>query len=1590
MRARFGRIVDRLCVPWGGSLWMTPDGFLSEPPESLGLLTNQATSSPGGLEPVSSAATSGAVVMLGEPGLGKSTSLQGLVRDLPAWESVQAHEHGLAWVDLVEVDATTFDELVTEPLQRLPSVASGEDRTGAPSDGLEQATQPRLTLVLDGVDECPLEPKRLVGRLRRVLSRRDLGRLRLLVGCRTADYSPALHEFLTALLLELRVVELAPLTRANVAALAEDRGVDADAFLAAVGAASAGALAAVPLTLDLLLRLFQQDSRLVGGAVALFEQGVLALADEPDEDRRASELRTGSAHQRVAVAARVCATLVLCGKAAVWTGAASDVPETDVSSGALSGGGELGPAGPFDVSPELVAATLDTALFSSQGPERLGPAHATFASYLTARHLVNHDVAEQQLRSLLVVVNELGHAAIHPALRETAAWLVALAPERTSWLADVDAYNLAVHAAVVESLAVRGLLVRRLLEQAETVVLRDRSWARPRWNLFHSGLAGQLRPVLVAAVAADQAVRPSRYQVQLAIQLAREGGVAGLVGELCEIARVPNWDGWLRSWAVRAAAELDRELAAPRLCDLVPRLDRAADPDDELRGELLEACWPDHLPVDELLAALIPPGNPDLFGAYRSFRLRVMERLREEDLAAVLEWARGGMRSRVARSSLEAQEVPADRAFSADEADDSHPQPEDTGVFRPVDQPEHQIELLEALTDRALTGPGASGRVEAVAALLGPRLAAYDAVVPAPVDLIDATGQEPPDVRAFRRDLVVALLKITKDEREADLLVYGWRERRRQALRRGQSQDGIGDGDLARANSTSLVRQDDLGWLLELEAAADDEAAARLHILITAVFTPLDGGAQELAWQRKGTRIWDRVFARYFEAVDLRGQAAQRARTRQEPMAATTEGTPWAGRNDFIPLQRGRLAAAASGDATAFWQLCHFLQVAPDTGLLRPRHDDDVTTWPGIAVLEDDWLDSLLTAAKQYLITESPHADEWLGPERWDRRAWAGYLALALLARHRLLDTVANTTWVTWAPAILWFWAIPMDTGDRGLKRKLLAQVAAIAPDALIGPVVRILRGGLEAHTQPSELELLDAAWTGPLADALAPELSALVNDLLSDGARSSGLADALAQAAARLQATGASEQPTATDTPEQQAARRELQQAQDHLQSFIDTVELIARLLVKSADERGIDACRHLIEAVPARHQSIPLRSAGLHAAKVLLQANARVHWPAVLATARADATWSDDLMAQLASDWADPWLIDQLDEASLAELYVWIAERYPPETDVVIPGAHWVSPEEQVRHWREYVVQALANRGSVEAVRQLAGLVRRWPDRLALKGQLLHAEERQQETAWIPPTPAELLALLADRRRRLVRTGAELTDVLVDAIHDIAQSLPEHGQLLWDMRRIPRQQTIRNEDGIDASGVAPDARRTQYAEVWRPKNEHALSAYLKEQLQLRLAAKVVFINREVLVRQTSTSGGGDRVDLLVEAIALPGTPTGAIAAEDPGFYGVRVVIEVKGCWHEQLTSAMRAQLADDYLGEASTKHGVYLVGWFPVGQWNDTEDRRRSVTAQRDREQVAMELDRQATGLSRSLSLDLRCVVIDIPRLIPSTRNA
>ena len=56
-------------------------------------------------------------------------------------------------------------------------------------------------------------------------------------------------------------------------------------------------------------------------------------------------------------------------------------------------------------------------------------------------------------------------------------------------------------------------------------------------------------------------------------------------------------------------------------------------------------------------------------------------------------------------------------------------------------------------------------------------------------------------------------------------------------------------------------------------------------------------------------------------------------------------------------------------------------------------------------------------------------------------------------------------------------------------------------------------------------------------------------------------------------------------------------------------------------------------------------------------------------------------------------------------------------------------------------------------------------------------------------------------------------------------------------------------------------------------------------------------------------------------------------------------VVIEVKGCWHEMVNSSMETQLKGQYLHSSASRHGIYLVTWFPQEQWDDDDTRKASA---------------------------------------------
>lgn len=418
--------------------------------------------------------------------------------------------------------------------------------------------------------------------------------------------------------------------------------------------------------------------------------------------------------------------------------------------------------------------------------------------------------------------------------------------------------------------------------------------------------------------------------------------------------------------------------------------------------------------------------------------------------------------------------------------------------------------------------------------------------------------------------------------------------------------------------------------------------------------------------------------------------------------------------------------------------------------------------------------------------------------------------------------------------------------------------------------------------------------------------------------------------------------------------------------EAFEATLDIWERLLGKLLDsghDRGLELAVGTLSG--ASHPG-PERRMAVSAARRLLVNQPSSGW-SVVRPYLSNREFATSLALGLADDFTHGPIVRALDEDQLGELYRWLAELFPPEEDREIDGVHAVGAEEQARHWREAVVRNLANRGTDRAVAVLAGLTREFPQRLGIAANLVNARAAVQANAWSPPTPEELAQLFADVTRRLVRSNSELLALVIDVLLIAAAELPSHCELLWD--RTPASR--RTPKGSEEQGVL--------AETWRPKPEAALSAYLAHELQLRLTGRGVAVNREILVRPTNAYGAGDRTDLTVEA-PLVHDPFDTHPIAPPA--RVAVVVEVKGCWNPDLRCAQRDQLAVRYLPEASTDHGAYVVGWYPIALWTARRDPRKTAARRIDQAGLESHLAAQAGEILRDLRRHTRPLVIAVPR--------
>lgn len=297
---------------------------------------------------------------------------------------------------------------------------------------------------------------------------------------------------------------------------------------------------------------------------------------------------------------------------------------------------------------------------------------------------------------------------------------------------------------------------------------------------------------------------------------------------------------------------------------------------------------------------------------------------------------------------------------------------------------------------------------------------------------------------------------------------------------------------------------------------------------------------------------------------------------------------------------------------------------------------------------------------------------------------------------------------------------------------------------------------------------------------------------------------------------------------------------------------------------------------------------------------------------------------------------VILSLDEKKLSALYIWLEKHFPRSEDPNFENetmAHFVGPREFVAEWRDNILRVLEKRGTREACDAIAEIQNELPYLNWVKWYLLEAQTNMRRKAWVPIKPGELLTLTKIKRSRFIQSGEQLIDCILESLTGLEVKLQGETPAAIDLWN--------HVDG-----------------KYTPKDENTFSDYVKRYLDEDLKKRGIIVNREVEIRRGQGGSPGERTDIIVDAVVVDrgSAPTDVFS----------VVVEVKGCWHPELLTAMQTQLAERYLRDNQCRFGLYLVGWFNCKQWDD-RDYRLKESGKLNRSDLAGYLTKQAQELSK-----------------------
>ena len=529
------------------------------------------------------------IVLLGDPGIGKSTAFEKSAKEEP------------------NAIVLTVGDFLYRPIKQWR----------------------RKTLYLDGLDEqrsSSPDGRTILARIAGNIE--NLGRPPCRISCRGADWYGGvdisdLQRVASAG--AVTVLRIEPLTEADIVKIAADSVPDPDAFVEEARRRDVYDLLSNPQTLNMILEVVKKDGAWPSTKTDLFQSACEILAAESNARHRRYNPSKAGLESILDAAGYLCGA-ILCGLGDDAAGVALDENRADRRFPLLSR---------LKGDQTTLEAAVRRRLFRGEGVDRFVPVHRTVAEYLAARHfarLLREDHVPVGRLTALLIGSDGG---VLTELRGLHAWLTSLCPEHAGSLIRRDPFGVVLYGDTANfTTEGKMLTVQSLRSLAErNPHFRSENWG---WRPFGGLASPELEP-LFKTILEDPSQPPAF--VGCILDAVRNGRpLPGLGDHLLRYTRNEGQPYSLRIDALDAFVHVcpDRKDALVELLDDV-HSERVKDDDRCLRGVLLEALYPDVVKPGDIIKYIVAD-SPDKMAEYGRFvDFDMLEATPAEDIPDLLD-----------------------------------------------------------------------------------------------------------------------------------------------------------------------------------------------------------------------------------------------------------------------------------------------------------------------------------------------------------------------------------------------------------------------------------------------------------------------------------------------------------------------------------------------------------------------------------------------------------------------------------------------------------------------------------------------------------------------------------------------------------------------------------------------------------------------------------------------------------------------------------------------------------------------------------------------------------------------------------------